>query len=174
MKKFLLIFVLFFFQNNAFSKNIVYLDIQYIIDNSDLGIFYKSKINKLTDNNKENLKIKKNEIKLKEEEINNQKNLLSKEEIEKKIVNLNKLIKNYQIEQNKKNKLVIDEKKIYTSKILKLLNPLLTNYVEKNKITLVVDKKNILIGIKSLDITPDILKILNDETKKNNLLNNEE
>ena len=174
MKKFLLIFVLFFFQNNAFSKNIVYLDIQYIIDNSDLGIFYKSKINKLTDNNKENLKIKKNEIKLKEEEINNQKNLLSKEEIEKKIVSLNKLVKNYQIEQNKKNKLVIDEKKIYTSKILKLLNPLLTNYVEKNKITLVVDKKNILIGIKSLDITPDILKILNDETKKNNLLNNDE
>ena len=162
----------YFFQNNAFSKNIVYLDIQYIIDNSDLGIFYKSKINKLADNNKENLKIKKNEIKLKEEEINNQKNLLSKEEIEKKIVNLNKLIKNYQIEQNKKNKLVIDEKKIYTSKILKLLNPLLTNYVEKNKITLVVDKKNILIGIKSLDITPDILKILNDQTKKNNLLNN--
>ena len=174
MKKFLLIFVLFFFQNNAFSKNIVYLDIQYIIDNSDLGIFYKSKINKLTDNNKENLKIKENEIKLKEEEINNQKNLLSKEEIEKKIVSLNNLVKNYQIEQNKKNKLVIDEKKIYTSKILKLLNPLLTNYVEKNKITLVVDKKNILIGIKSLDITPDILKILNDETKKNNLLNNEE
>ena len=174
MKKFLLIFVLFFFQNNAFSKNIVYLDIQYIIDNSDLGIFYKSKINKLTDNNKENLKIKKNEIKLKEEEINNQKNLLSKEEIEKKIVSLNKLVKNYHIEQNKKNKLVIDEKKIYTSKILKLLNPLLTNYVEKNKITLVVDKKNILIGIKSLDITPDILKILNDETKKNNYLNNDE
>ena len=174
MKKFLLIFVLFFFQNNAFSKNIVYLDIQYIIDNSDLGIFYKSKINKLVDNNKENSKIKKKEIKQKEEEINNQKNLLSKEEIEKKIVSLNKLVKNYQIEQNKKNKLVIDEKKIYTSKILKLLNPLLTNYVEKNKITLVVDKKNILIGIKSLDITPDILKILNDETKKNNLLNNEE
>ena len=97
MKKFLLIFVLFFFQNNAFSKNIVYLDIQYIIDNSDLGIFYKSKINKLVDNNKEKSKIKKNDIKLKEEEINNQKNLLSKEEIEKKIVSLNNLVKNYQI-----------------------------------------------------------------------------
>ena len=96
---------------------------------------------------------------------------MSKEEIEKKIVSLNNLVKNYQIERNKKNKLVNDEKKIYTSKILKLLNPLLTNYVEKNKITLVVDKKNILIGIKSLDVTPDILQILNNETKKNNLLN---
>ena len=171
MKKFLLIFILFFFQNNAFSKNIVYLDIQYIIDNSDLGIFYKNKINKLVENNKESLKIKENEINLKEKEIKNQKNLLSKEEIEKKIVSLNNLVKNYQIERNKKNKLVNDEKKIYTSKILKLLNPLLTNYVEKNKITLVVDKKNILIGIKSLDVTPDILQILNNETKKNNLLN---
>ena len=171
MKKFLLIFILFFFQNNAFSKNIVYLDIQYIIDNSDLGIFYKSKINKLVENNKESLKIKENEINLKEKEIKNQKNLLSKEEIEKKIVSLNNLVKNYQIERNKKNKLVNDEKKIYTSEILKLLNPLLTNYVEKNKITLVVDKKNILIGIKSLDVTSDILQILNDETKKNNLLN---
>ena len=171
MKKFLLIFILFFFQNNAFSKNIVYLDIQYIIDNSDLGVFYKSKINKLVENNKESLKIKENEINLKEKEIKNQKNLLSKEEIEKKIVSLNNLVKNYQIERNKKNKLVNDEKKIYTSKILKLLNPLLTNYVEKNKITLVVDKKNILIGIKSLDVTSDILQILNDETKKNNLLN---
>ena len=171
MKKFLLIFILFFFQNNAFSKNIVYLDIQYIIDNSDLGIFYKNKINKLVENNKESLKIKENEINLIEKEIKNQKNLLSKEEIEKKIVSLNNLVKNYQIERNKKNKLVNDEKKIYTSKILKLLNPLLTNYVEKNKITLVVDKKNILIGIKSLDVTPDILQILNNETKKNNLLN---
>ena len=81
MKKFLLIFILFFIQNNAFSKNIVYLDIQYIIDNSDLGIFYKNKINKLVENNKENLKIKENEINLKEKEIKNQKNLLSKEEI---------------------------------------------------------------------------------------------
>ena len=170
MKKFLLIFVLFFFQNNAFSKSIVYLDVQFIIDNSDLGKFYKSKINKTAENNKVNLKIKEDEINFKEKEINNQKNLLSKEEIQKKIADLNNLVKNYKIERNKINKIVVEEKKVYTSKILKLLNPLLTNYAEKNKITLVVEKKNILVGIKSLDITPDILQILNEETKKNNLL----
>ena len=170
MKKILLIFVLFFFQNNAFSKSIVYLDVQFIIDNSDLGKFYKSKINKTAENNKVNLKIKEDEINFKEKEINNQKNLLSKEEIQKKIADLNNLVKNYKIERNKINKIVVEEKKVYTSKILKLLNPLLTNYAEKNKITLVVEKKNILVGIKSLDITPDILQILNEETKKNNLL----
>ena len=45
------------------------------------------------------------------------------------------------------------KKKKYTSKILKILNPLLTNYVEKNNINLVIEKKNILVGIKTLDIT---------------------
>lgn len=171
MKKFFLIFLFFFFQNNVYSKEIVYLDVQFIIDNSDLGQFYKSEINKISSNNIANLKIKEEEISVKESEINNQKNLLSKEEIQKKIDDLNTLLKNYKIERSKFNKQIIDEKKIYTSKILKILNPLLTDYVNKNKIILVVEKKNILVGIKSLDITPDILKILNEETKKNNLIN---
>ena len=171
MKKFFLIFLLFFFQNNVYSKEIVYLDVQFIIDNSDLGQFYKSKINKINNNNIANLKIKEENINVKENEIKSKKNLLSKEEIQKKIDDLNTLLKNYKIERSKFNKQIIDEKKIYTSKILKLLNPLLTEYVDKNKIILVVEKKNILVGIKSLDITPDILKILNEETKKNNLIN---
>ena len=54
---------------------------------------------------------------------------------------------------------------------MNLLNPLLTKYVDNNNIKLVVEKKNIIVGIKSLDITNDILKILNQETKNNNLLN---
>ena len=171
MKKFFLILLLFFFHNNVYSKEIVYLDVQYIIDQSDLGKFYKSKINEINNNNITNLKIKEEEINFKENEIKNQKNILSKEEIQKKIDDLNNLLKNYKTERGKLNKQIIDEKKIYTSKILKILNPLLTNYVDKNKITLVVEKKNILVGIKSLDITSDILKILNEETKKNNLIN---
>ena len=34
-----------------------------------------------------------------------------------------------------------------------------------------MEKKNVLIGVKSLDITPKILKIINEETKNKNLLN---
>ena len=36
MKRFFNITILF--QNNVYSKEIVYLDVQFIIDNSDLGI----------------------------------------------------------------------------------------------------------------------------------------
>ena len=66
--------------------------------------------------------------------------------------------------------MILNEKKKYSSKILMILNPLLTNFVEKNNIKLVLEKKNILVGAKVLDITQNIMTILNNETKKNNYL----
>lgn len=172
MKKIILIFLLFFFcNNNIYANNIVYLDIQHIIDKSEIGIFYKNKIKLVQDQNNLNLKKDENEIKNMEIEINNQKNILSKDEIKKKISNLNELIKKYQIKRNKYNSNVIELKKKYTSKIINQLNPLLTQYVDKNDIKLVVDKKNILVGIKSLDVTKNILEILNEETKNKKLIN---
>ncbi len=171
MKKIILIFLLFFFyNNNVYANNIVYLDIQYIIDNSDIGIFYKKKIKLFQDQNNSNLKNVEDEIKNKEIEINNQKNILSSEEIKKKVNNLNELIKKYQIKRNEFNGDIIELKKKYTSKIINQLNPLLTQYVDKNDIKLVVDKKNILVGIKSLDVTKNILEILNEETKNKKLI----
>ena len=171
MKKIIILFILILYSSNAHSNNIVYLDVQFIIDNSDIGIFYKDKIKKIQDNNKKILKPSEEQIKKKELEINNQKNIISKDEIENKIRDLNILLKNFQVKRKELNNAVIDSKKKYTSEILKLLNPLITNYVEKNKILLVIEKKNILVGIKSLDITPNILKIINEETKKQNLIN---
>ena len=171
MKKIIILFILILCSSNAYSNNIVYLDVQFIIDNSDIGIFYKDKIKKIQDNNKKILKPSEEQIKKKELEINNQKNIISKDEIENKIRDFNILLKNFQVKRKELNNVVIDSKKKYTSEILKLLNPLITNYVEKNKILLVIEKKNILVGIKSLDITPNILKIINEETKKQNLIN---
>ena len=171
MKKIILTILLFFFcNNNIYANNIVYLDIQYIIDNSEIGIFYKNKIKLVQDQNNSNLKKDEDKIKNKEIEINNQKNILSKDEIKKKVSNLNELIKKYQIKRNKYNGNVVELKKKYTSEIIKQLNPLLTQYVDKNDIKLVVDKKNILVGIKSLDVTKNILKILNEETKNKKLI----
>ena len=171
MKKIYFLLLIFFIHTNVYSQNIVYLDVQYIIDNSDIGKFYKSKINTIQDENSKKLKVREDEINKEELSINNQKNILSKEELQKKIKSLNDLLKNYQTYRNDLKKNVVEKKKLYTSKILENLNPLLTEYVDSKNITLVFEKKNILVGIKSLDITPEILKILNEKTKKNNLIN---
>ena len=171
MKKFFLL-ILLLIPNNLLAENkIVYLDVQYIIDNSQIGLSYKNKIKKSQNKNRIDLSIKEKLIKEKELEINNQKNILKQDELNKKVAKLNELLKDYQKLRNKLNNEVIENKKKYSIEILNILNPLLTNYVEKNNIILVVEKKNILVGIKSLDITNEILNILNDETKKNNQLN---
>ena len=52
-----------------------------------------------------------------------------------------------------------------TAKILAKLNPILAKYSEKNGISLIIQKKNIIIGKSELDITDEILKIVNSEIK---------
>ena len=171
MKKILIIISLFFYNTYGYANNIVYLDIQYIIDNSNIGKHYKKKIQNNQKLNKSELKKKELLIKKKENEIQNQKNILNKDEIEKKVKDINIMLNDFQTMRNKFNKSIIETKKSYTGEILKILNPLLTAYVYKNNILLVVEKKNILIGVKSLDITSNILQILNEETNKKNLIN---
>ena len=166
MKK--IFFFLIFFLNLEYlhaSDKIVYLDIQYIIDNSDIGQLYKKKIKSEQSIIKSSLLKKENEIKDKQKEINNQKNILKKNELDKKIKNLNILLADFQKKINANNSKILNEKKKYSSEILKILNPLLTKYVEKNNISLVIEKKNIIVGIKTLDITLDILELINKETK---------
>ena len=154
MRKIVFFLFFFFITSSAFSNiNIAYLDVQFIIDNSNLGKLYKSEI---IENQNEN----KIEIKNKEKFIKKNEN-----EIKKKLNEINNLINDYKVLRNNLNKKILDRKKNYSAKILKILNPLITKYVEKNKIDLVLEKKNVLVGIKTLDITNDILIIFNKETE---------
>ena len=166
-------FLFFFFQLNILhaNNNIVYLDIQYIIDNSDLGVHLKNKVKKTQDKIKLELTIKQKLIKEKENDIKNKKNILKKEELDKNIKELDNLIKKYQIFRNDSSKTVFEEKKKYRLQILKLLNPLLANFANNNNINLILEKKNVLVGAKVLDITEDILIIVNEETKRKKLVN---
>lgn len=84
---------------------------------------------------------------------------------------MNKILQEYQTTRVKLNKNLENKKKYYTKNILNLLNPLLTEFVENNKIDLVLDKKNILVGIKTLDITSKLLNLLDQETKDKKLIN---
>ena len=171
--KYLIILIFFFTQTKLVysNSNIVYLDVQYIIDNSDLGLFYKKKISENYEELKIELSVKEKKINEKETDLQNKKNILSKEELDKNLKELNNMANNYQILKNKYNKIVIDDKKKYSLIILKNINPLLTGYAKDNNITLILEKKNILVGVKALDVTNDILNLLNKETKNKKLLN---
>ena len=166
MKKLLLILIFFLKTTPLYSNiNIVYLDVQYIVDNSNLGKIYKNELKKTQQKNNQDIKKIEINIKDKENDFNIQKNILNDEEKQKKLDELNLMIQNYQITRNNNNKKIVNEKNKYSKKILTILNPLLTNYVEKNKIDIVLKKKDVLVGINKLDITNEILNIFNNEKK---------
>ena len=118
-------------------------------------------------NNKNIKKLKKieDEIKKEDENISSQKNILSKEELNKKVSKLNLKIENYRnmINKNKENNK--NSKIIATKKLVAKLNPILSEYSEKNSISLIFQKRDIIIGKNNLNITDDIIKILDENVK---------
>lgn len=168
-----LLIILFFLLKTTYAfstEKVVYLDVQFIIDNSKLGVFYKDKLLKIKNQNKTKLIAQQQKIKNEENEINKQKNILKKEEIDNKIKNLNQLLNKYQNDLRENNKALSVEQKKYTNMILQNLNPIVTKYVKDNNILIVLDKKNILVGSKTLDITENILIKLNKYTIDKDLL----
>ena len=45
------------------------------------------------------------------------------------------------------------------------INPLVSDYVKENSISIVLDKKNVIIGKKNHDITLEILELVNANIK---------
>ena len=89
-----------------------------------------------------------------------------KKSLKKKIDNLKNKVTNYQNERKKKiNELNILQSDL-TKKLLSHLNIILVEYSDKNSISLIVDKKTIVLGKTELDITEKIINLLNEKVKE--------
>ena len=168
MKKFFFYFLIFFiFPLNTFAK-VAYIDLKLILKESDVGKFVNDHINKIKNENYSKFKEKENKLIDKEKILISQKNILNEVEYNKRIAVLTEEVKKYRADKkdsiDRINKIKID----YTKEILKSLNPIIAKYVDLNSISLVIPKKNIIVGKKNLDITDQIIKLLNDNIKKIN------
>ena len=81
---------------------------------------------------------------------------------EKKVFALNK-------DREKSIKNIATKRKKAGDEMLKNLNPILGKYMEDNNITVVIDKKHVLMGNKKFEITSQIIEILNKNLKSLNL-----
>tara|TARA_Y100000590_G_scaffold285683_1_gene321474 strand:+ start:825 stop:1349 length:525 start_codon:yes stop_codon:yes gene_type:complete len=167
-KSFLVLaFVIFFSKISLSNENkLAYIDLNLIMNNSIAG---KSITSQLEENHKKNiLKLKKIEEKLKKEEseIISQKNVITKEEYEKKIIDLREKARKFRNERNENINNLNNQRLEATSTIINLIRPILSEYSEKNSISIIIDKKNVIIGKTTLDITNDILKIVDEKIGK--------
>ena len=167
MKYLFRIIIIFFLISNISysSEKIAFVDIDLIINSSDLGKKLNKNLNEKIKKEDERLKKKEKDLKSKEDKILNQKNVLSEDELNKLLVNLRKEIQNFRQERISINNKFRDQKLKETNSLVSNLNNILANYAEKNSISLIIQKKNIVIGKSELDITKNILDIFNSEVK---------
>tara|TARA_B100000780_G_scaffold28249_1_gene17918 strand:+ start:322 stop:852 length:531 start_codon:yes stop_codon:yes gene_type:complete len=157
---------IFFYPNIVLpDNNIYFVDIDYLMNNSLAG---KSIIIKLDEKTKFNKKkFEKSEKNLQNEEtrIISKKNILSEEEYIKEVQLFKKKVEDYKLSRNKTINQISKIKNDAQITLIESLTPILTDYANKNSISYIIPKQNIIIGKKELDITNSILKILNSKIK---------
>ena len=162
--------ILFFpFEKKLLASDIYFIDYSRVMNESTAGKKAQDYLkNLLKDSNK---KFEETAKKLKSEEnkIISQKNALSKEEYKKKADALRKKVFDLNKNREKSIRDVAAKRKKAGDEMLKNLNPILGKYMKENSISVVIDKKNVLMGDKKFEITSQIIEILNKEFKSINL-----
>ena len=168
--KFLLSFliILFFsmYIHLAYAEKIVYIDMDRIMQISKAG---KNAISKINDQKKKDVskfqKIEK-ELKSKEEDLITKKNVISAEEFNKKLENLSKEINNYRTLRQEAIDLSTKSRLNASADFAEKIKPILADYASENNIDMIIQKKNIIMGKTDLDITNEILKIVDKKINK--------
>ena len=166
-KSFFLIIIFFLFgvTNLWSSEKIAFLDVEFIINKSEPALVIIKKIEKIRDQETKKLKEIEDNLKKKNEELIKTKNLISDEELKKKISSLrNKAISFDELRKKKIKELNIKKNK-ELNEFLKLINPIIQEYMKEKSIDMIIDKKNIFMAKSKNDITEDILKIVNNKIK---------
>ena len=161
---------LFFFYFMVFSgaetNKVVYIDMENILQVSKAGQSINKQLQNYIEKKQSEIKKIEEEIKNEDAKINAQKNILNEDELNKKIKEFNLKIKSYQ-NKLKKNREDIANKQIKaTGKLLEELKPILADYSKQNSISLVLQKKDIIIGVNELNITKDIINLVDKKISK--------
>ena len=148
------------------NENIKFININYIVNNSEAG----KALNKIIENKGKKITSELNDmgkkIENKKDKIISQKNILKKEEYEKLLKSYDEEVKKFNNIRKKRNedfnKFRINSQK----KIIETLNPIITAFLKKDSVQILLQQEQIIFGDKKLDITEEILNIFNEKHKK--------
>ena len=163
---FIIILIIFKFENAAANVKIAFIDLNFIMNNSIAGTSIKTFINDLSIEKNKDFKVIESEIKEDENELISKKNIIEESIYNQKVNEIKIRINDYKLERQNFNKNLNEKKIKFNNLLLEKLNPIISTYVEKNSITMVIPKKMIIIGKKDLDITKQILEALDKSVQK--------
>ena len=165
-KNFLIICItfLFFFPKTVLSNNqkIAYIDIDFIIKNSNIG---KEVLKKISDLDKKNIEIlnqRNKELKKQEITLKNKENIISKAVFEDEVKQLQQKITSYNEEKNKMVSDLNEFKNKELNNIFTKIGPILKEHMKEKSIDIIINSKNVVIANPELDITKIILNNVNE------------
>ena len=169
IKKFQIFFFLFsciIFNPLHAEEKIAYIDIEFLLNESIAGKLITSKLETQYKSNIEKFKLSEKKLIEEEKNIISKKNILSEVEFNKKIETFKKKIVIFRQEKNNSMNELNQIKNKSTSILIKNINPIIENYAINKSIDIILSKKYILLAKSDLDITDEILKILNEKIKE--------
>ena len=146
-----------------------YLDFKYILNESVAGKKAQKELKSKLDNGLKSVREREKKIQTEEKKIIDQRKVITEEEYKKKVTDLRTQVSKLQQEKNKLIKNVSSQRAKAKSELLKNLNPIIKEYMQEKQIRVVIHKKNIILADEKLNITDDIIKLLNNKLKSINL-----
>ena len=161
MKILIKIFI-FMLITNAYSDDAIkYIDINYIIKNSKIGVTFNKILEKQNNDILKDLEKQKVALDNKKEKITAQKNILDEKNYLELVKEFQNDVNKFNILQNEKNNEFNNFRVKANNELLRVINPIITEYLDKNSVSILLQKDNIIFGNNDLDITQPIIEILN-------------
>ena len=149
--------------NSNNEDNIAIINIDYVIQNSNIGKKFLSNIKNEDQKNLDNLKKKNIILQELELSIQKKKNIISNEAYNKEVLEFQKMFKEFSKEKNQIVREFNDFKQKELENLFKLINPIINDYMEQNSVKILFDSKNIFMSANELNLTEDMLKKINNE-----------
>ncbi len=160
-----MIATIFFIATNLSAQTPHYIDFQKILNESTAGKKAQNELkNRLSQTIKKLDKTQK-DLQNQEKQIIQQKKLISAEEYKKKVDELRKKVT--ELQKNRSNALgkISKQRAKAKNELLKNLEPIIQKYMQEKQIRMVLNKKDLIQADNKLDITKDIMVLLNEKIK---------
>ena len=161
-KIFAILIIYFTLSSNVFAENkIAYLDLDFILSNTNIGKLTLEKLEKIEKKTNNELQIEGKKLKEEENKILASRAIITEEQLKKNISEFQIKIQKYTKDKSEQIKLLKKNRNTEIINLLNLINPIIKTYMDDNSISIVIDKKNIYIGDTTYDITKNLIEIIN-------------
>ena len=168
MKTLSVLFIFYALQINVLfaNQNIAFIDMNRIINETKAGSSILKQLNDVNNKILKKLSVEEENLKKKEIKLISQKNILSPSDFE---VNFNKLkteINEYNQNKNKIIKNFSRKKTINTNEFFSAINKIIAEYSDIKDISIILQKKYLVLGKSELDLSDEIIVIIDKNIKE--------